>query len=147
MNQVHIRDMQDQDISYVARIDEICFSTPWSETSLLNELQKPVVIARIATMDNSVVGYIFAEHLLDEGQILKLAVHPDYRKMKIATLLLENIIEELRSRFCRAAYLEVRASESAAQRLYKNCGFKVSGIRKGYYTKPNENALIMLLQI
>lgn len=139
--------MQEQDISYVARIDEICFSTPWSETSLLNELQKPSVIARIAALDNRIVGYIFAEHLFDEGQILKLAVLPDYRKMKLATALLENIIEELRLRFCRAAYLEVRASDYAAQRLYKNCGFKVSGIRKGYYTKPDENALIMLLEI
>lgn len=147
MRRIFIRDMQELDISYVARIDDICFSTPWSEASLLNELQKPTAIARVADLDNKVVGYIFAEHLLDEGQIFKLAVLPDYRKMKIATSLVENITEDLRLRFCRAVYLEVRASYNAAQRLYKNCGFKVSGIRKGYYTEPNEDALIMLIEI
>lgn len=147
MKPVQIRAMQEQDIPYVARIDEVCFSTPWSEVSFLKELHKASAMARVADLGNIVVGYIFAEHLFDEGQIFKVAVLPDYRKMKLATELLKSIIEDLRLKFCRAVYLEVRASESVAQRLYKNCGFKVSGIRKGYYTKPNENAVLMRLEI
>lgn len=147
MRQILIRDIHEQDISYIASIDAMAFSTPWSENLFLNEIRKPSSIARIAVFGDMPAGYIFAEQMFDEGQIFRLAVHPDYRKMKVATMLLENVIEELRSRFCRSAYLEVRASDSVAQRLYRNFGFKVSGIRKGYYTAPQEDAVIMMLEI
>ncbi|GAB4411134.1 MAG: ribosomal protein S18-alanine N-acetyltransferase [Thermodesulfovibrionales bacterium] len=147
MRQILIRDMLPQDIGSVIQIERMSFSTPWSETSFFTEIYKPYSIARVALLDDTVVGYICIEHIMEEAHILNLAVHPDYRRMGIATTLIRNIIDELKARSCRYIYLEVRDSNYIAKRLYGGLGFKVEGIRKGYYTSPKEDAVVMMLEV
>ena len=101
---------------------------------------------KVALLDEAVVGYICAESVADEGHILNLGVHPAYRRRGIAAALVEDIVGELKARGCRFLYLEVRASNSAARRLYTGFGFTVTGMRKNYYLAPNEDALIMMLK-
>lgn len=147
MRQVLIREMQEQDIPSVCLIERMSFSTPWSEYSFLAEIHKPNSIAKAAVLDNIIIGYICIEQVLDEAHILNLAVHPEYRNMGIATMLVSHIMEELRIKECRFIYLEVRASNHIAQMLYKSFGFSVTGTRKKYYIFPDEDAVIMTLEI
>ncbi len=147
MRQISIRDMLPQDISSVIQIERMSFSTPWSESSFFTEVSRPHCIARVALLNNTLVGYICCEWVADEAHILNLAVHPDYRRMGIATALIQNIMDELRIRSCRYIYLEVRDSNYIAKRLYGGLGFKIVGIRKGYYTSPKEDAVIMMLEV
>lgn len=147
MKQVLIRNMAEGDLESVVRIERVSFSFPWSETSFRNELYKPRSIAKVAVIGDTVTGYICADCVADEGHILNLAVHPDYRRTGVATILVENILGELRLKGCRFLYLEVRISNYAAERLYKSFGFKVAGTRKKYYVAPIEDAVIMMLEL
>ncbi len=147
MKEILIRRMEEEDVPSVAAIEKTSFSLPWSETSFLNEIHKQRAISKVAVLDDTVVGYICAESVMDEGHILNLGIHPQYRKKGIATALVENILEDLKLRACSFLYLEVRASNFAAKRLYKSFGFTIVGTRKNYYVAPNEDAVIMMLEI
>ena len=147
MEQFVIRDMREEDIKLIAEIEKISFSTPWSEMSFFNELHKPYSTSRVAVLDDSIAGYICANCIKGEGHILNLAVHPDYRRHGIAKALIGNMIEELRTKGCRFIYLEVRASNDTAKKIYGNFGFRVAAIRRGYYIAPLEDAVIMMLEI
>lgn len=145
-----IRELLEQDLPAVTAIENISFTTPWSEILFFNEIYKQRSIAKVAITEEAgsgqrVVGYICADYVADEGHILNLAVHPDFRKKGIAKTLVENILEELKETDCRFLYLEVRASNNAARELYEGFGFKVIGTRKRYYNKPEEDAVIMRL--
>lgn len=147
MEQIFIRSMKEEDVPSVVAIERTSFSLPWSETSFLKEIRKDRSIARVAVVDGTVAGYICAESVMDEGHILNLGVHTAYRRRGIAASLVKHVIEELKSRGCRFLYLEVRASNSAARRLYAGFGFAIVGIRKNYYLAPNEDGVIMMLEI
>ena len=147
MRGIEIRDMGEQDISEVMQIERISFSTPWSEISFYKEIHKSRAISRVAVLDEVVVGYSVGEYVIDEGHILDLAVHPHYRLMHIATMLVEDIIKEFYFFMCRFIYLEVRASNYMALRLYRNLGFTDVGVRKWYYIAPKEDALIMMREL
>lgn len=142
-----IRDMKEGDVSAVARIEKMSFSLAWSETSFFNETHKPRALPKVAVLNGSVVGYVCSDYVGDECHILNLAVHPDYRKQGIATALVEHILEQLKLHACRFLYLEVRASNYAARKLYQGFGFKIVGTRKNYYVAPVEDAVIMMLEI
>jgi len=142
-----IREMREEDLPAIVEIERTSFSLPWSETSFRKELHKTRPLSRVALLNDTVVGYVCAECVADEGHILNLAVRPDYRQKGIATTLVETSIEEMKLRACRFVYLEVRASNYAAKRLYQSFGFRVVGIRKKYYVLPIEDAVIMMLQI
>lgn len=147
MKQILITDMDEQDVPSVALIERISFSTPLSETSFFDEILKSRSIAKVAVWDEKVVGYMCSQCVLDEAHILTLAVHPDFRRTGIATLLVESIIVELKTRACRFLYLEARASNRVAKRLYEAFGFKIIGVRKKYYVSPNEDGIVMMLEI
>lgn len=139
--------MHPYDIPEVLNIERASFTTPWSEASFFSEIQSKNSIAKIAELNGVVVAYICIKHIEDECHILNLAVHPDYRRCGIAKALLSNIIQELSEEECKFFYLEVRASNYAARRLYEKFGFKTVGIRKRYYINPTEDAVIMMRMI
>jgi ribosomal-protein-alanine N-acetyltransferase len=147
MNAVYIREMYPDDIPEIVSIERLSFSTPWSETSFRSEIYSRYSITRVAELNGIIVGYVCVKHVADECHLLDLAVHPDYRKRGIATMLLDNVIQELRVEGCRFFYLEVRASNYAAKKLYEKFGFNMVGVRKGYYVYPAEDAVIMMLEL
>ncbi len=147
MNSIKIRDMQPGDVHDVAAIEKVCFSIPWSEHSFYSEVYGRYSIARVAITRERIVGYVIARLVLDEGHLLDLAVHPSYRNMGIARLLLEDIVRGLKINKCRAFFLEVRASNTYALKLYEKFGFKLIGTRKNYYKLPVEDACIMMLDL
>ncbi len=145
-NGIVFEDMAETDIPAVLEIERASFTTPWSETSFFNELKKPGSLLKVAKKDGKLVGYVCGSRIIDEGHILDIAVHPEYRRLKIASSLVSLMIERLRAEECRFIYLEVRASNVSAKKMYEKFGFEVIGTRKDYYVSPGEDAVIMVLK-
>jgi ribosomal-protein-alanine N-acetyltransferase len=139
--------MLPEDVPVIAGIEQSSFTAPWSETSFYSEVYSRYSITRVAELDGLIVGYICVKQIVDECHLLDIATHPDYRRQGIATMLLNNVLRDLKEGNCRNMYLEVRASNLAARKLYEKFGFKTAGIRKSYYSKPEEDAIIMVMKL
>lgn len=133
-------------IKEIAQIERECFSDPWSEASLEEELYNPLASFIVAQRpDGAVLGYAGLHAVMDEGYIDNIAVREDYRGQGIADDLLDVFV-----RFGQAHLafltLEVRPSNEAAIQLYYKHGFAQVGRRKDYYKQPKEDAIIMTLE-
>jgi len=126
-------------------IERQSFPDPWTEQMFADELQYYDYFG--AFDGERLVGYIGFSYVLDEGEIRNIAVDPEFRRVSIATQLLEIAEHLARSQSVSAISLEVRESNIAAIALYKRCGYEVLGIRPNYYRAPSENAVIMKLEV
>ena len=143
MTEIFMRKMIETDIREVLEIENMSFSTPWSNTAFINEILKPYSLTKVAVLGDKIIGYICVNHIIDEGHILNLAVHPHFRRRGVAKILVEKALKELRENICRYIYLEVRVSNFAARKFYEHLGFKVMGMRKNYYILPMEDGIVM----
>ena len=130
--------MTETHVSAIAVLESLCFSDPWSEHALREELDNPCARFLVATENDTVVGYLGCHHIAGEGFIANVAVHPDHRRRGIARLLVQAAQAEDISRLM----LEVRASNTAAIALYRSLGFTEDGIRPRFYTHPTEDAVL-----
>jgi len=89
-------------------------------------------------------GYICGRSVLDEAEIVKIAVKQDVRRQGVATLLLNHSRNEIFQNGVRICHLEVRTSNKPALCFYEKNGFSVIGVRKNYYTSPREDAVMMV---
>ena len=135
--------MTDDDISQVAEIEKESFSLPWSESSFKEMLVKDDAPYLVGKIGDKVVAYMGSCIVGDESFINQVAVSEEYRGQGIGTALLRSYIKLLIAKSVRAATLEVRVSNMAAIRMYEKCGFKAEGVRKNFYEKPDEDALIL----
>jgi ribosomal-protein-alanine N-acetyltransferase len=142
-----IRNMQEDDISAILEIEQDSFGAPWPGQSFIDEIRRKYAFSKVAVLGREVIGYACADYELHESRILKLAVHGDFRRRGVATMLMNEIIEELKKKGCVFMYLKVRASNTAAQKFYEFFGFKVETVRKKYYEDPAEEALLMMGRI
>lgn len=136
------------DIERVSEIERTAFTDPWSRSAferLVVEKDERVHFVVACTTDGTVVGYVVAWFVMDEGEIANLAVASEWRKRGIGALLLAAAIAAARSREVTTLYLEVRDSNSAARALYASHGFMEVGRRRRYYRRPVEDALVLRL--
>ena len=138
-----ITNMREQHVSQVAELEKLCFSDPWSESSVASELNNQLALWLVAEDNGRVAGYVGSQTVMGESDMMNVAVHPDYRKQGIATTLIVGLVEELRKRESRCLTLEVRASNENAISLYRKLEFQQVGCRKNYYRNPKEDALIL----
>ena len=138
-----ITNMHHSHVAQVAELEKLCFSDPWSENSIASELKNPLSFWLVALDGERVAGYIGSQTVMDESDMMNVAVHPDYRKQGIATALIVGLVEELRNRGSRCLTLEVRASNETAISVYRKLDFQEVGRRKNYYRNPREDALIL----
>lgn len=144
MKDLTIRQADKRDINAIADLEKICFSTPWSRDSITHELTKnDMAFYVVAEIDSRVIGYGGMWHIIDEAHITNVAVMPEYREKHIASAILAVMIEVSARQGIRRFTLEVRSSNEAAKKLYRNFGFKEEGLRKGYYEDNGEDAVIM----
>ena len=143
VEQLIVEQMGTRHLDQVIEIEKRSYSTPWSSNSFKNEIYNPYSIALAAMLDGKVVGYILANYRFHEGHILNVTVHPDHVRKGIGTHLMKLVLEMLRQRNCIVAYLEVRASNLGARRIYEKLGFHEVGRRKAYYIDPFEDAVLM----
>ena len=136
------------DIDAIARVENACFSTPWSIDAIKHEICENKLANFMIACDeeNNIVGYIGIWTLLDECQINKIAVIPEKRKIGIGKAILNHVLEFTRDIGVKNWYLEVRESNTAAQALYRSAGFSSVGTRKNYYINPIEDAVLMNLE-
>ena len=130
-------------VGQIAEIEALCFSAPWSEKSIASELTNPLSLWVVATDAGRVVGYVGSQSVLDEADMMNLAVLPAYRRRGIGKELVCRLTDELRNKKIHSLMLEVRASNDSAIALYCNLGFCQVGCRPGYYRNPKEDALIL----
>ena len=128
--------------SAIAEIEELCFSTPWSEKSLSEEIDNPLGRFFVLVSEDKVAGYIGAHNVVGEVYITNVAVHPNYRGKGFAKALIKHLIDDSRSADGFVT-LEVRESNNPARSLYSSLGFKEVGLRKNFYERPTEDAILM----
>lgn len=138
-----IRLMKNQDLAQVAEIEKQIFSMPWSEKAFSDSLNSENTIYVVAEEDGKVKAYCGMYLSFEEGNITNVAVAPEYRRKNIAQRMLDYIMEEAKKKGITDIFLEVRETNTGAIALYEKNGFKEAGIRKDFYEKPVENALIM----
>ena len=146
MNELMIRDFTIEDIDDIYDVEINSFSDPWSKESFKDELKNNVANYLVGCIDNRVVGYVGAWFILDEAHITNVAVKPEFRRQGIANKLIIEFINLAKINNIESITLEVRASNIAAQTLYKTFGFIEQGIRKRYYADNNEDAIIRWLR-
>ena len=140
---VRIEPMTAADVPQVAELEKACFSDPWSEISVASELENPLSCWLVALDGETVAGYVGSQTVLDETDMMNIAVHPDFRRKGVARGLILALIGELKKRGSRCLTLEVRASNDPARALYESLGFAHVGTRRNYYQNPKEDALIL----
>lgn len=137
------------DIDQVLTIEQSSFSMPWSRNLFLSEFRSPAVSMLLVALADApvrtIIGFIVCWVVSDELHILNLAVAEPHRRRGIGKKLVLAAIVQSASRGIKKALLEVRASNSAAQKLYSDIGFTGTGIRREYYDSPIEDAVIMTL--
>lgn len=146
-NNLIIRPMTKDDIDGVYKVEEDCFVDTWSKDAFNKELKNSLARYLVAELDNKIVGYVGVWFVVDEGHITNVAVHSDYRGKKIGDRLIKDMVELCKENKIVAMTLEVRASNTVAQNLYRKYGFKMGGIRKEYYSDNKEDAIIMWNQL
>lgn len=156
------------DAEALAELDQICFSVPWSRQSFETDLadsDKNVYLvweARFSKLpaadvfaaaaegvndvnvESLVIGYGGFWQIIDEAEIMNIAIRPGWRRLSLASELLGTMISIAGTRNLKSMSLEVRTGNDAALALYRNFGFEQAGVRRKYYPDNEEDAIIML---
>ena len=130
-------------VAQIAELEKICFSDPWSERSIASELENKLAYWLVAMEGERVAGYIGSQTVMDETDMMNVAVHPDFRRLGIAEALVNGLVKQLQAMGSRCLTLDVRSSNIPAISLYEKLGFSEIGRRKNYYRNPREDALIL----
>lgn len=140
---INITKMTLDHVDQIAELEQQCFSSPWSQRSIASELDNPLALWLVAVDGAKVAGYVGSQTVMDESDMMNIAVRCDHRRSGIAKQLVESLCDCLRCRGVRCLTLEVRASNEAAKALYRKLGFEQIGRRPNYYRAPKEDALIL----
>jgi ribosomal-protein-alanine N-acetyltransferase len=140
---VTIRRFTHEDVTAATSIEREIFSDPWPESFFHGELDQSWVYARVAEREGSMVGYLVAWLGDGTGHLGNLAVVSSLRRRGLARRLVEDLLERARALRVQSITLEVRSSNFAAQALYRAHGFRLAGLRRGYYRDTGEDALVM----
>ena len=127
----------------VAALERECFSDPWSQQSVASELSNPLSLWLVWVEDGVVLGYVGSQTVMDETDMMNVAVAPAARRRGIAQKLIEALVQQLQKQGSRCLSLEVRASNAPAIALYGRLGFREVGRRPNYYRHPKEDGLIL----
>jgi ribosomal-protein-alanine N-acetyltransferase len=143
--------MRKEDIDQVLAIERTSFSMPWSRNLFLSEFRSPLVSTLFVSLSSTapkrvVTGYIVFWLVADEMHILNLAVAVGQRQRGMARRLVLTGIKHAYAKGARRAFLEVRASNMFAQKLYSSLGFTGTSVRRNYYDSPVEDAVVMTLE-
>lgn len=142
---IEIGKMSEGDTAKAAAMEQKIFSDPWSAESFAQTLDNPNAVMLAAYDDGQLAGYCCMYKVLDEGEIVNVAVAPQFRRKGIAHAMLDVILGDGYSKDLACIFLEVRERNLPAQELYKKMGFEFIGRRKNFYEKPVEDALVMRL--
>ncbi len=143
-----LRPFTEADLPVATALENRVFSDPWPESFFRGEIAQPFAYARVAERavpgsDPAFAGYLLAWLGEEEAHLGNLAVVPEHRRAGVARALVEDLQRAARERGAGSVSLEVRAGNFAAQELYRGLGFRLAGLRRGYYRDTGEDALLM----
>ena len=142
-----LRDLVSGDLEAVDELEHRLFGDPWPRSFFLDALSDTGALCRVAERRGEIAGYLVATIQAPMAELQNLATAPEQQRAGVARALLEDLIETCRVREVRELGLEVRVSNTAAQGLYRARGFRMAGLRRGYYHAPEEDALLMSLEL
>ena len=140
------RRMRDEDLPAVLAIETASFPNPWSENTFRGEIQNGPIsepLVAVHRPDGRVIGYVITWRIRDDVQVNNIAVHPDFRGRGVGETMMKFVMGRMRRAGAAFVSLEVRVSNVPAQNLYRKLGFEILGIRRAYYARPPEDALVM----
>jgi ribosomal-protein-alanine N-acetyltransferase len=144
VSEISIRGAQRRDVPAILDIEKAQFPEPWSRAMLLEEITNTETRRyRVAIEGGALVGYLGAMFILDEGHVNTLATAPASEGHGVATALLEDFLAAAHHRGTRKLSLEVAVGNSRAQDLYRRFGFAPVGVRRRYYERTGEDALVL----
>lgn len=144
MAELVIRRAEAKDVATIEKLEQCCFSQPWSYESIYQDIvENDRSVYIVAETEGQVIGYAGLWIIVDEGHITNVAVSPDYRRNSVANTIITALLMVTEDMGVKRHTLEVRKSNQAAINLYEKHGFEVAGERKGYYEDNGEDALIM----
>jgi ribosomal-protein-alanine N-acetyltransferase len=138
---LEIRRLAYSDLPDVIAIERRAFPSPWSLAMFVLELSKPTSICTGATSSDELAGYLICSRYHTVWHLMNLAVDLDYRRLGVASRLIEHLFQEAGER--ERYTLEVRVSNTEAIKMYESYGFRSAGVRRNYYHDNHEDALIM----
>lgn len=134
----NMKDLQASVTAVYEILSDVYPVSPWSEKQILSDMQQDNVDYFFVKKDEKIVGFLAISQLAGELEITNIAIKKDYQGHGLGSQLLANL-----DHVDFPIFLEVRASNTPAQALYKKCGFGIIGKRKQYYHEPVEDAIIM----
>ena len=143
MGRLTVREAREGDLAALLAIEQRASHDPWGEGAILSQLASDVGVSLVCEEDGRLFGSLYLCCLAPESEVLALAVLPEKRRRGIGRLLLENGMKILKSGGACVLYLDVRESNAPARALYSSLGFRENGRRRGFYSAPKEDAVLM----
>ena len=138
-----IRKAKKTDISAIIEIEKLSFRVPWPDYLFRSILGSPGFV--VYEKNNTVMGYVVIDIIKNYAHLANIAVHPEYRRIKIGSILLDWCVQFGKKRGANALILEVREKNTSTQRFYQKNGFYIKGVVPEYYI--DDNAIIMVKKI
>jgi ribosomal-protein-alanine N-acetyltransferase len=142
-----LRPMIVEDLEQVVEIEKASMRSPWSKELFEEELKRDIARYFVGEIDNQIVGYMGYWEAPQEAHIINLAIGPDFRQKGLGFEMMEYCLRFAYNKGARLATLEVRESNTAAQKLYEKMNFRTVAIRKKYYSDNQENAVVMIREL
>lgn len=148
MKNYKIRKVTLDDIDSIMNIEEVIYPNHhWSKESFISEISNKLATYKsVEDKDGNIAGFYGFWQILEEGHITNIGIHPDFRRLGLASFLMIDLIREAYKNYIKYITLEVRAGNIPAISLYDKFGFSTIGTRKKYYQDNNEDALIMFTE-
>ena len=141
--QIRIEPLSIKYVAQVCRLEEEAFSMPWHRDSFLEMIEHKDACYLVALKEEEVIAACGLRNILGEGEITNVVTSPSYRNQGIASFLLEHLMERGKDMGVNEFTLEVRVSNASAIHVYEKLGVREEGIRKNFYEKPREDAMIL----
>ena len=133
----------EEEATKVAALENEIFPDPWSEKGISDTIHQSHAFIAVAKEADDIAGYCILYHVMDEGEIARIGVGRDCRRMGVGKRVLDYVVEECKVLGVERLLLDVRESNLGARAFYQNYGFKEDGIRKNFYDNPKEHAVLM----
>lgn len=140
---MRFRAMKTADVPQVARLERVCFRSPWSERALRGELKNKLAHYQVLEINGEVIAYAGMWVLFEEAHITNVAVEPRFRGRGFGKKLMLHMMKTAVLNGASRMTLEVRESNASAQKLYFSLGFEKAGVRKRYYSDTGEDGWIL----
>ncbi len=142
---MEIRRAVPADSDGIEKIEALSFPDPFSKKDVFSYICSDGGMCFVALDGGEVIAYIIGRVIAPEGEIYRIATHPEHRGRGVGYRLLSYAIKTERGRGLETTFLEVRSKNAAAISLYKAYGFREIGKRKNYYKNPDDDAILMVL--